>query len=160
VSLILEDTGDPAIDSEEKRLENYRLQYRALKEKMRQFPDKIFIVWTGAAIVENTSLIARIISFIKGGSEWEGYAKRAQEFFRWVREEWDEPGDNIHLWDFYELETEGGLYLKPEYAARRNDSHPHHRFSATVAPLFCRRIVDVVEGQGDSTGLTGESHHP
>ena len=49
VGSILPDTGKPDVDSDEKRLENYKLQYAALKEKMRSFPDTKFIVWTGAA---------------------------------------------------------------------------------------------------------------
>ena len=34
VSQIIEDTGSPDIDSEEKRLENYKLHYKALKRRM------------------------------------------------------------------------------------------------------------------------------
>jgi len=37
VSKVLEDTGNPDPDSEEKRAENYKLQYLALKEKMHHF---------------------------------------------------------------------------------------------------------------------------
>jgi hypothetical protein len=156
VSVILEDRGTPDVGSPEKRLENYALQYQALREKMRQFPNCRFVLWTGAAVVRQVSWIGRIISFLKGRSEREERAKRAREFFRWVKEEWDEPGDNVYIWDFYELETGGGLYLKDEYAARKGDSHPSRRFSRDVAPLLCQRIVDVVEGRGDNTSLTGE----
>ena len=52
VSDISPDTGSPDIASSEKRLENYKLQYASLKEKMRQFPGTKFLVWTGAALVE------------------------------------------------------------------------------------------------------------
>ncbi|MDF1550702.1 MAG: hypothetical protein P1P88_22965, partial [Bacteroidales bacterium] len=52
VSGILEDTGNPDINSEEKRLENYKLQYNALKGKMHKFPDTKFLVWTGATFVK------------------------------------------------------------------------------------------------------------
>lgn len=141
VGKILPDTGKADVDSEEKRLENYKLQYLKLKEKMRSFPDKKFIVWTGAAIVE------------KNTNPEE--SQRTRQFFDWVKTEWDEPGDNIFLWDFYQLETEGGPYLKPEYATGPVDSHPRPEFGAKVAPLFAQRIVDVIEGRGDSGSLTG-----
>lgn len=141
VGAIKADTGDPDVDSAEKRLENYRLQYEALREKMRSFPDKKFIVWTGAAMVKSATSPEQ--------------AQRAKEFSDWVRSQWDEPGDNIFLWDFYELETEGGLYLKDAYANSPSDSHPNPKFGGSVAPLFAQRIVDVVEGRGDSTSLTG-----
>jgi len=142
VGSILPDTGTADVDSSEKRLENYKLQYAELKEKMRSFPDTKFIVWTGAALTEATT------------SPEE--ARRTREFFDWVKAEWDEPGDNIFLWDFYELETEGGYYLKPEYASGPDNPHPTPDFGGRVAPLFGQRIIDVIDGKGDSTSLTGK----
>jgi hypothetical protein len=138
---ILPDTGAADVDSPEKRLENYKLQYAKLKEKMRSFPDTQFIVWTGAALTEATTSPEK--------------AQRTREFFDWVKAEWDEPGDNIFLWDFYALETEGGHYLKQEYASGPKDAHPTPEFGERVAPLFAKRIVDVIDGKGDSSSLTG-----
>ena len=143
VGMIQPDTGNPDVNSEEKRLENYKLQYAEIKKKMLSFPDTTFIVWTGAAMTEATTSPED--------------AQRAREFFDWVKTEWDEPDDNIFLWDFYELETEGGLYLKPEYAAAPDDPHPTPDFGERVAPLFGQRIVDVIDGKGDTTSLTGEA---
>ena len=109
---------------------------------MHEFPQVRFIVWTGAAQVKNAT-------------EAE-YAKRAKMFFDWVKNEWDESGDNIFIWDFYTLETEGGLYLKNNYAMDPYDSHPNNAFSQKVAPLLCQRIVNVLEGRGDSSSITGK----
>lgn len=142
VGAIQEDTGNPDIDSPVKSLENYKLQYLALKEKMHEFPNTKFIVWTGAALVK--------------GNTNEEQAKKAKEFHNWVINQWDKPGDNIYLWDFYELETEGGLYLKDEYAASRSNSHPSKSFSKKAYPYFCQRIVDIIENKGDSGNLTGK----
>jgi hypothetical protein len=141
VSAIEPDTGKADVNSQDKRIENYKLQYAALKKKLRAFPKTKFIVWTGAALVK--------------GETNEASARRARTFFDWVRKEWDEPGDNIYLWDFYALETEGGLYLKSAYAS--GDSHPNEAFSRKVAPMLCKRIVDVIDGDGDSGSLTGKS---
>jgi hypothetical protein len=129
------DSGRPDIASPAKRMENYQLQYQALKKKMHEFPRTKFIVWTGAALTS--------------GDTDEGEAKRARDFFRWVKEEWDEPGDNIFRWDFHQLETEGGLYLKAEYAVAADDSHPHPAFARKAASLFVRRLTEVIEGRGD-----------
>lgn len=139
---ILPDSGKGNVDSEEKRIENYKLQYEKLKEKMRSFPNTKFIVWTGAVLT-------------KANTNPES-AQRAKEFFTWVKEKWDEPGDNIFLWDFYDLETEGGLYIKDEYASTTMDPHPSRAFSTKVYPLFCKRIVDVIEGRGDSSSIAGK----
>ena len=107
---------------------------------MQEFPDTKFVVWTGAALIEGETDLA--------------HAERAQEFFDWVKDTWDEDGDNIYVWDFYELETDGGLYMKDAYSA--GDSHPNETFSADVAPFLSQRIIDVVNGNGDTGSLTGE----
>jgi len=141
VSNLEEDAGKPDIASNEKRVENYKLQYAALKKKMREFPKVKFIVWTGATRMK------------KETDEESG--RRAKTFFDWVRTEWDEKGDNIYVWDFYQLETEGTLYLKNAYAS--DDSHPNEKFSKRVAPFFCQRVVDVIQGRGDTANATGQT---
>ena len=73
-----------------------------------------------------------------------------------MTDEWDLPGDNIHLWDLYTLETEGGLYFKDDYAVSQNDSHPNVEFAGTAVQLLFNRIVDIIENNGNGTKLTGE----
>ncbi len=141
VGNIEEDNGNPDVESKEKRIENYKLQYAALKEKLNRFPNNKFLLWTGAANVEAQTT--------------QENAARTRLFFDWVKNEWDTDGDNIFLWDFFELETEGGLYLAEKYARHSNDSHPDEKFGAQVAPLFCQRIVDIIETNGLKTTLTG-----
>lgn len=131
-SLILEDTGTPDIGSNEKRLENYRLQYSALKAKMQEFPETKFIMWTPAVNVKNKMT--------------EDQALRTKELHAWLVNEWDEKGDNIFLWDFYMYETDGGLYMQDHYARSENDSHPGREFSGRVSPLFSQFIIDVAGG--------------
>jgi len=131
VSNIEEDINKPDINSPEKRIENYKLQYLALKQKLHEFPNTKFLIWTGAVQVESNTT--------------KEQAQRAKEFFDWVRNEWDTPNDNIFIWDFYGLETEGTLYLKNEYAVNPDDSHPNQSFAKRVSLLFCERIVEVIE---------------
>lgn len=142
VSNILEDTGNPDPASPEKRMENYRAQYDSLKVKLNSFPNTRFILWTAAAHVKSNAT--------------EQEAMRTKEFVDWVINEWDKPEDNIYLWDFYALETEGELFLKEEYSAKKGDSHPSAKFGERVAPLFASRIVDVIENNGTTTNLKGE----
>ena len=133
VSRILPDSGSPDIDSDIKSLENYKLQYGALKEKMHQFPDNKFIIWTPA--VNTSSLMS------------EDEALRTKEFYEWMNNVWDEKGDNIFLWDFYAHETEGGLYLAEKNAKASDNSHPNQAFAARIAPLFSKYIIDVIENR-------------
>jgi len=130
VSRISEDTGTPDINSEEKRIENYKLQYNALKKKMHEFPKNKFIVWTPS------------VCTMKKMTEDE--AKRTRSFYNWMINEWDEKGDNIFIWDFYKYETQGELYLTQKNAISADNSHPSKEFSGAVAPLFCNYIIDVI----------------
>jgi len=98
---------------------------------MRQFPAIKFLVWTGAALVEQRSDEAR--------------GTRARDFARWIVDEWNEPGDNIFVWDLFTLETGGGLFMKEEYAQSPTNSHPNKKFSGQAAEEFCRRLVQVIE---------------
>lgn len=157
---IVQDTGAPDVASPEKRIENYKLQYEALKAKMHQFPKTTFIVWTGAAQVDYSTIRNRIAAVIRGHSNVKLRAQRAHEFFEWVKKDWDVPGDNIYLWDFYGLETEGGIFMKKEYADSPTNSHPNERFAAMAAPCFCRRVVGIIEGNGDRSSITGMEPAP
>ena len=139
VSEIEPDEGQANVSSPAKSLQNYYLQYTDLKTRLREFPDKKFIVWTGAALRQADTTVEA--------------ATRAKTFFDWVKNMWDEKGDNIFVWDFYALETEGGLYLTDANAS--SDSHPGNAFCRRVAPFFVNRLVGVIEGRGDSSSLTG-----
>jgi len=142
VSAIEPDNGPGDVGSNQKTLANYRAQYEELKTAMRRFPKTLFIVCTGAALT-------------RAGTNPES-ARRSQEFASWVRTQWDQPGDNIFVWDFRQLETQGGLYLFDQFAAAPEDAHQSPSFAKRVMPFFGRRIVGVIEGRGDKESLTGE----
>jgi len=135
VSRIVADSLAPDINSDVKSIGNYKLQYEALKKKMHEFPDNKFIVWTPAA---NTKLKSK-----------EEEALRTRDFYNWMINEWDEKGDNIFIWDFYNYETEGGLYLTDSNAHSPDNPHPGVEFSARIAPLFGKFIIDVIESRAD-----------
>ncbi len=142
VSNIKVDLDSPDINSDIKTLSNYKLQYAALRDKLHEFPDTKFIIWTGAALVE--------------ASTNKDNAIRAKEFFEWVMNEWDLAGDNIYIWDLYSLQTEGGLYFKDEYAVSQKDSHPNEEFSGRAVKQLFNRIIDVIENNGKGTKLSGK----
>lgn len=112
-----------------KTLGNYKYLYGELKKKFYEYPGTKFIVWTNAALVESATN--------------EAEALRTREWVRWVKEEWDTPGDNIYLFDFNLLETGGELYLKPEYAMSADDSHPNKTISSIAAKSFVETLLAV-----------------
>ncbi len=142
ISNIEENDSVANIESTKHTLDNYKLQYEALKKKMHEFPETKFLIWTGATNVQ--------------GVTTEESAQRMREFSDWVRNEWNEKDDNIFLWDFYELETEGSLYLKDEFAYSVSDSHPNKNFAAKTSEYFVNRIFDVFLGKADETKITGK----
>jgi len=142
VSNIQPDRDSSDINSHYPSIANYKLQYEALRDKLHSFPDTKFILFTGASQVK--------------ANVTEEEATRAKEFFSWVINEWDVPDDNIFIWDLYDLETEGGLYFKEEYAASANDSHPNKKFASEAVRLLFNRIIDVIETNGAKTTLKGE----
>ncbi len=141
VSNIKPDQDSASIDSYLHTISNYKLQYLTLRDKLHSFSETKFILFTGAVQVR--------------ANLPEDEAKRAKKFFDWVRDEWDLPEDNIFLWDLYQLETEGGLYLKDEYALSPRDSHPNKTFAMKASELLFQRIIDVIENEGKETDLTG-----
>jgi len=144
VTNIQPDQDSANINSHYQSIANYKLQYLALRDKMQSFPGTKFILFTGAAQVQ-----AKI-------SEEE--AARAREFFTWVINDWDVPDDNIFIWDLYNLETEGDLYFKAEYAASTNDSHPNKTFASRAVRLLFNRIIDVIETNGAKSTLQGKKN--
>ena len=142
VSNIKADQGSVDINSDLKTIANYKLQYAALRDKLHQFPNTKFILFTGAAQVKSNI--------------FDDEAKRAKEFFGWVISEWDILGDNIYIWDLNNLETKGGLYLSSEYAVSPNNSHPNSNFAGKAVKLLFNRIIDIIENNGNGTQLTGE----
>ena len=146
VSNIQPDKDTADINSYYKSLSNYRLQYLALRGKMHDYSKTKFIVFTGASQVKANISIEE--------------AQRAREFFNWVTAEWDIQGDNIFIWDLYNIETEGDLYLKEEYATSFNDPHPNKLLASKANKLLFNRIIDVIETNGLLTTLQGESAQP
>jgi hypothetical protein len=72
-------------------------------------------------------------------------AKRAQNFAKWVTNIWGAEEDNIYIWDFRKLQTDGGLYLPVEKAKNEWDSHLNPDFGEVAAKDFTNKIISVIE---------------
>lgn len=138
------DTGSPDITSSRKSLENYKLQYRALRTLMDGMPDKKFMVWTLVPLHRLATTTEQ--------------AARAYEFVKWVKNNWlSEDGKshpNIFVFDFFSLAAEmnenptnGKQYcLKYEYEGSHSseDSHPNVLANQTIGPFFSKAVIDVL----------------
>jgi len=140
---IIEGSQEGIISSSSKTLANYKLQYRALRDKMDSFPNNQFIVWT-------------LVPLHRLATNQEE-ATRAAEFVSWVKNQWlnedMKSHPNIHIFDYFGLTAQreenpayGFQYcLKYEYEKSHegSDSHPNTLACETVAPLFAQFIVGV-----------------
>jgi hypothetical protein len=143
---IEEDLGTPDVSSGRKSLENYKLQYRALREMMDGYPTNQFIVWTLAPLHRNATSTED--------------AARARQFVDWVNTVWltedGKPHPNIFIFDFYNIVAESNPNpahgqvncLKYEYEGDHNgsDSHPNYVANQVAGPLFAQFIVNCMEG--------------
>lgn len=139
-----EDWDDGEVDSPAKTINNYKMQYRALRELMDQYPDTDFIVWT-------------LVPLHRRDTNRES-AARASEFASWVRNEFlTEDGrshPNIHIFDFWSLAAETNpnpsqgevntLRYDYEQSHSDSDSHPNERANRDIGPRFAQFIIDVV----------------
>lgn len=144
---VLENTGSPDITSKRKSLENYKLQYRALREKLDRFPDNDFIVWT-------------LVPLHRLSGNAPETAARAKEFVDWVKTDWlledGKKHPNIHIFDYFSLAAEldkqkaGGskvqYCLKYEYelAHDSGDSHPNDLACKEIGPKFSDFIIQIL----------------
>lgn len=140
---ILEDIGKPEITSSRKSLENYKVQYRALREKFAQFPNNHFVIWT---LAPRHHLV--------GGAPANAW--RAKQFVEWVKNEWlTEEGktySNIHIFDYFTLSAEMDeqavaprypYCLKYEYELKHDDddSHPNAVAARELGTAFYQYLI-------------------
>ena len=138
------DSGSSSVSSSRKTLGNYKLQYRALRDKFDSMPETIFMVWTLAPRHRmNTS---------------KSQAARAKQFVDWVRDSWlTEDGKahpNIFVFDFWSNVAEtrqrpakgetNTLRYEYERSHRDSDSHPNSTANRTVGPIFAQQVVDAI----------------
>lgn len=146
------DINAPDIASDRKSIENYKLQYRAIRDLLDSHPDTKFIVFTLTPRHRLRTYAAE--------------AARAKSFAEWVKNEWlQEDGKehrNIFIFDWWGYVAEDNA--TPEHGAvnclryeyekdhSTDNSHPNLTANETMAPIFARFIVDVADGNLLPTG--------
>ncbi len=146
------DINDPDVTSDRKSVENYKLQYRAIRDLLDDQPETKFIVFT----------LAPRHRLRTNATE----AGRAKAFADWVKNEWlQEDGkehNNIFIFDFWghiaesDATPEKGAVncIRYEYEKDHSsdNSHPNLLANETVAPVFARFIVNVANNTLIPTG--------
>ena len=150
VSNIGADTGSPDITSSKKSLENYKLQYSAVRDKLQEYPDTLFIFWTGAPLHRLATTPDK--------------ATRARQFADWVKNEMVAGGSypNIRVFDYFGLTAGTDNVLRYDYEKSHtgSDSHPNSQAATDVGPVFARFIITSAQDFFDTPGSNQGNTQP
>lgn len=145
LSDVLPDVGGStaAVNSTRKSVENYKLQYRALRDLMDQYPDTIFVVWTlpPRHRLQKTSSDTTALA----------NARRATEFSTWLTSEWlsedNKSHDNIFVFDIRAYLMGSDNYLKFDYESTHtwSESQPNPAANALLGPTLAEFLVGSIE---------------
>ncbi|MBU1202774.1 hypothetical protein KKH39_01895 [Patescibacteria group bacterium] len=138
-SNVLLDANSPSAASERKSIENYKAQYRALRDEMARYPENLFIVWT---------LPPRHPLYSPGSGTRDQNAQRATDFSNWLRQNWltEDAKDhsNIKVFDFRSYTMDENNFLKYDYLISHNS--PNSQINQTgnqyLGPIFSQFILD------------------
>lgn len=119
------------IQSDE-QLEEYRSYYLSIRDRMDEYPDKIFVVVTPPPQVPaNTDAET---------------ATRARAFADWLAsDEYLGGHPNVFTFDFFDLLADPSANtLRVDYQAEEEDAHPNELANETIGPLFADFIDEAV----------------
>ena len=112
----------------DEQLAEYQSYYYTIRERIDQYPDKIFIIVTQPPQVPGASDRAE--------------AQRARAFANWLQsDEYLAGHPNLFTFDFFGLLAGDDNFLRSEYRYDNQDAHPNERANREIAPLF----VDFVD---------------
>ena len=116
-------------------LDEYRRYYLSMRDRMDQYPEKVFIIVTQPPQVPNNT------------DKQEG--RRAREFTEWLQsDEYLGGHDNIFVFDFFDHLAGSDNFLRKEYRVDNWDAHPNERANQEIAPLFVDFIDAAIRGYG------------
>jgi hypothetical protein len=117
------------------QLQEYRFHYLSIRDRMDQYPDKVFVIVTQPAEVPANSSPAA--------------AARARSFTSWLQsEEYLAGHPNIFVFDFFGLLAGGDNFLRPEYRMDEYDAHPNELANSTIGPILVDFLDQTIRSYG------------
>lgn len=118
--------------STDEQLEDDIKYYKVIRDNLKKYPNKQFIVFTPPPARKETTNI-----------EQATRAKKLVDFLN--SKEFVDGSKNIYIFDFYTLLADENGYLKSEYTRFLPwDSHPNKKANLTVAPIFAKYLTEVL----------------
>jgi len=113
------------------QLNEYKSYYLSIRDRMDQYPDKVFIIVTQPPQVPVNSDPAE--------------AARARAFVNWLQsDEYLAGRSNVFVFDFFGYLAGDDNFLRPEYRLDEYDAHPNERANRAIGPLFVSFIDQAV----------------
>ncbi|MBN1976769.1 MAG: hypothetical protein JW918_05160 [Anaerolineae bacterium] len=113
------------------QLNEFKGYYLSARDRMDQYPDKLFIVVTQPPQVP--------------GSSDSDEARRARALADWLKsEEFLGGHPNVFTFDFFGLLAGPDNFLRPEYRYDDYDGHPNERANREIGPLFVAFIDEAI----------------
>jgi hypothetical protein len=119
----------------EAQLQEYRSHYLSIRDRMDQYPDKVFVIVTQPPEVPaNSSPDA---------------AARARSFVEWLQsDEYLSGHPNVFVFDFFGQLAGADNFLRPEYRMDEYDAHPNEVANRTVGPVFVDFLDQAIRSYG------------
>ena len=116
----------------DEHLDEYKSYYRAIRDRVDQYPDKIFIVVTQPPQVPGDSNLEE--------------AERARAFANWLKsDEYLSGHPNVFTFDFFDLLAGGDNFLRPDYRFDDYDGHPNEQANGAIGPLFVDFVHQAIQ---------------
>ena len=117
----------------DEHLAEYKSYYLSIRDRMDQYPHKIFVIVTQPPQVPNES----------DPSE----AARARAFADWLQsDEYLAGHPNVFTFDFFGHLAGDDNFLRPEYRVDEYDAHPNERANEEIGPLFVALVDQAIQG--------------
>ena len=112
------------------QLNEYKSYYLSIRDRMDQYPDKVFVIVTQPPQVPAESDPEE--------------AARARAFANWLQsDEYLAGHPNVFVFDFFGYLADDGNFLRPDYRVDEYDAHPNERANRDVGPLFVEFIDQI-----------------
>jgi MYXO-CTERM domain-containing protein len=115
----------------EEQLNEYKGYYLSVRDRMDEYPDKLFVVVTQPPQVP--------------GASDRDEARRARALADWLRsDEFLSGHPNVVTFDFFGLLAGADDFLRPEYRNDDYDAHPNARANREIGPQFVAFIDEAI----------------
>jgi hypothetical protein len=115
------------------QLNEFKSYYLTMRNRMDQYPDKLFIIVTQPPQVPNSSN--------------PGEGVRARALADWLKsDEFLAGHPNVFVFDFFDNLAGTDNFLRPDYRVDENDGHPNELANRTIGPIFVDFVDETIRG--------------